>query len=440
MNFLFYDENSGVFIWKKSPSYKIKIGKVIAVMQCALKFLNESKIVTFQLKLIPSIYHTFFSEEIEYALFLAHAKLTRRDCLSVLDLTKEILYSKIRKRGIKKGHLNSLNIIEEDDLSGFWNEILLPNLALKHHVQPVHSLSEISLLRQKFSNNIRQFNIYHKDKIVAGTTVFVSDNVVHAQYISGNEDKNKLGSLDFLFNYLIKNVFKDKTYSITFVEHNEEPNHRDLCNGSTNHIWIKKIDRGLFNKCLSMNVGALFSNKAKYYLFHDIDLLTDKQFFYKIFQNLSRIPEGSALQAFGGRRVVVMDNNLTIRILRNTTKIDDVVPGNIESPYCTPGAPGGSIFISHDSFYKVGGFDAEFFHSYSCEDAFFYHKLEMTVGVQGCDNPLVDVFHMDHPRTNGSDNPDRHIQSLINSGFRGMSSEDKINLIEHISDNINKIK
>jgi hypothetical protein len=171
---------------------KIKIGKVIAVMQCALKFLNESKIDIFQLKLIPSIYHTFFSEEIEYTLFLTHAKLTRRDCLSVLDLTKEILYSKIRKRGIKKGQLNSLNIIEEDDLSGFWNEILLPNLALKHHVQPVHSLSEISLLRQKFSNNIRQFNIYHKDKIVAGTTVFVTDNVVHAQYISGNEDKNKL--------------------------------------------------------------------------------------------------------------------------------------------------------------------------------------------------------------------------------------------------------
>ena len=201
---------------------KIKIGKVIAVMQFALKFLNENKIDTFQLKLIPSIYHTFFSEEIEYALFLAHAKLTRRDCLSVLDLTKDILYSKIRKRGIKKGYLNSLNFIEEDDLSGFWNEILIPNLALKHHVKPVHSLSEISLLRQKFPNNIRQFNIYHKDKIVAGTTVFVSDNVVHAQYISGNDDKNKLGSLDFLFNYLIKNVFKDKTYFDFGISHEDK--------------------------------------------------------------------------------------------------------------------------------------------------------------------------------------------------------------------------
>jgi len=255
--------------------------------------------------------------------------------------------------------------------------------------------------------------------------------------VRGRESFNKP-----LVNHLIASMdfFNNKTYSITFVEHSEEPKHKELCKDSTNHIWIKKIDRGLFNKCLSMNVGALFSNKAKYYLFHDIDLLTDRQFFHNIFQNLSRIPEGSALQSFGGRRVVVMDNNLTIRILRNTTKIDDVVPGNPESLYCTPGAPGGSIFISHDSFYKVGGFDAEFFHSYSCEDAFFYHKLEMTVGVQGCDNPLVDVFHMDHPRTNGSDNPDRHIQSLINSGFRGMSAGDKINLIEHISNNINKLK
>lgn len=236
------------------------------------------------------------------------------------------------------------------------------------------------------------------------------------------------------------NFFKDKTYSITFVEHSESPKHRELCKDSTNHIWIKKMDRGLFNKCLSMNVGALFSNRAKYYLFHDIDLLTNREFFYNLFQNLDKVPAGSALQAFGGRKVVVMNNDLTDRILRNRTRIEEVIVGSYESPYCTPGAPGGSIFISHDSFYKVGGFDAEFFHSYSCEDAFFYHKLEMTVGIKGCDDPFIDVFHMDHPRTNGADNPDRHMQNLIHSGFISMSPEDKTNLITHISNNINKLK
>lgn len=294
----------------------------------------------------------------------------------------------------------------------------------KHQIIEVYDRNKIDYEALKESC---EFNMVNTDDVDVSVIIPVR----------GRENFNRP-----LVNHLISsmNFFNDKTYSITFVEHSEEPRHRELCNDSTNHIWIKKMDRGLFNKCLSMNVGALFSNKAKYYLFHDIDLLTDRQFFHNIFQNLSRIPEGSALQSFGGRKVVVMNTDLTERIIRNVTKIEEVIPGNYESTYCTPGAPGGSIFISHDSFYRVGGFDAEFFHSYSCEDAFFYHKLEMTVGVQGCDNPLIDVFHMDHPRNNGSDNPDRHIQSLINSGFRSMSTEDKINLIEHISNNINKIK
>lgn len=240
-------------------------------------------------------------------------------------------------------------------------------------------------------------------------------------------------------NDAIKN-FSDKSYSITFVEHSEEPIHREMCKDVTNHIWIKKNSNSFFNKCLAMNIGALFSNRANYYLFHDIDLLVDRDFFSGIFDNLSRIPHTSALQAFGGRKVVVMNKNLTDLIINNRVSIDDVRPGDQSSPYSTPGAPGGSIFINSKSFYDIGGFDAEFFHSYSCEDAFFYHKAEVTIGIHGCDIPLVDVFHMDHPRTNGSDNPDRHKQNLIYSGFISMSQEDKFNFITHISNNLKMIR
>lgn len=256
--------------------------------------------------------------------------------------------------------------------------------------------------------------------------------------VKGRESFNKPAVDHFI---QAMDFFKDKTYSITFVEHSETPLHKELCKGVSNHILIKKNDRGLFNKCLSMNVGALFSNKAKYYLFHDIDLLVDKQFFYNIFQNLSRISPESALQSFGGRKVVVLNKELTDKIIEKRTKIEDVILGRPESKYCNPGAPGGSIFINSESFLRVGGFDAEFFHSYSCEDAFFYHKLEMTVGIHGCNNPLIDVFHMDHPRTNGSNNPDMNIQHRIFNGFLSMTQADKTNFIKHLSDNFkNNIK
>ena len=43
-------------------------------------------------------------------------------------------------------------------------------------------------------------------------TIFETKNVAHSQYISGNDDKNTIGSLDYLHTYLINEVFKDKTY------------------------------------------------------------------------------------------------------------------------------------------------------------------------------------------------------------------------------------
>jgi len=191
---------------------KIKLGEVIAITKDVLAFLNSVDITTFQLKLIPSIYTDYFSEEIEYVMFLANAKLIRRDCLSVIDLTKPFVLAKTRKESIRRGEKNNLVIKEELKFDLFWNEILIPNLAKKHNSKPVHTFEEISNLQQKFPNNIRHFNVYNNDKIVAGTTVFITDKVAHPQYISGNEQKNELGSLDFLYNYLIFQVFAAKNF------------------------------------------------------------------------------------------------------------------------------------------------------------------------------------------------------------------------------------
>ena len=190
----------------------IKLGNSIAIFRDILIYLNENQIDKFNLKLIPSIYCDVFSEEIEYSLFLLKAQLIRRDCLSVLNLTKPISISKTRKESIRRGLKNNLVIKEELNFELFWNEILIPNLDKKHSVKPVHSVKEIKKLQNTFPDNIRHFNVYEGNNIVAGTTVFISENVAHPQYISGNNKKNQLGSLDFLYDYLIKVFFKDKKY------------------------------------------------------------------------------------------------------------------------------------------------------------------------------------------------------------------------------------
>jgi hypothetical protein len=193
-------------------SDKLKLATVLNIFQTVLKFLNDIDINTINIKIIPSIYHTKPAEELLYALFLVDAKLYRRDSLSVIDLMQKNKLNQGRLEGVNKGIKNGLVVKEETNFSLFWNQILTPNLEQRHGVKPVHSLEEIENLQTKFSKNIRQFNVYLDDKIVAGTTIFESNKVAHAQYISANESKNELGSLDFLYHHLLTNVFVGEKY------------------------------------------------------------------------------------------------------------------------------------------------------------------------------------------------------------------------------------
>lgn len=192
---------------------KIILAETITIVKDILKFLDSNGIKTLNLKLIPSIYHKLPSNEMDYILFLLEAKLYRRDSIAIVDLEHKLPISRIRKRGIEKGNINNLRIEEVPVFDEFWNEILIPNLQHKYQVKPVHSIEEITYLKHKFPHLIKQFNVYFGAKIVAGITVFEKDNVVHPQYVSGNELlNNELGSLDFLYNHLMNEVYTDKKY------------------------------------------------------------------------------------------------------------------------------------------------------------------------------------------------------------------------------------
>ncbi len=191
---------------------KAKLGDVIEMFKLVLHFLNENQIKTLQVKVIPSIYTSCFSDEIEHIMFLSKAKIIRKDALSVIVLKMPFFFTKTRRESINRGKKNNLIIKEDNNFELFWNQILIPNLKQKHQAKPVHTFEEMVNLQQHFPKNIRHFNVYHNDEIVAGSTVFITDKVAHPQYISGNEKKNKLGSIDYLYSYLITEIFHDKNY------------------------------------------------------------------------------------------------------------------------------------------------------------------------------------------------------------------------------------
>jgi len=192
---------------------KLKLNETIDITKTILSYLDINKVETLYIKLLPEIYASSPSGELKYILFLLNAKLIRSDVLSVIDnMNPPKTISTVRKRGIKKAKDHQLIIKEDNDFEAFWNQVLIPNLENRYGKNPVHSLSEIQLLQNNFPDSIRQFNVYYNDKIVAGTTIFETKKVAHAQYISATEQKQELGSLDFLFNELLSNVFKEKPF------------------------------------------------------------------------------------------------------------------------------------------------------------------------------------------------------------------------------------
>lgn len=194
-------------------SSKTKFDDIFYIYYSLLKYLEQHNIYKLHLKLLPEIYTKLPSDEISYLLFKTEASLVRKDISSVIEYSHQLqIDSSNRKRGIKKGIKNNLTIKEETDLSAFWNEILIPNLKESHNVLPVHTVSEISKLRNKFPNHIKQYSVFHENKIVAGATIFETDTVAHVQYISANKDRQQQGGLDVLFNYLINEKYKHKKY------------------------------------------------------------------------------------------------------------------------------------------------------------------------------------------------------------------------------------
>ncbi len=199
----------------------LKLFDVASILKSILLFLENNGIEKLIVKKIPSIYCKTPSDELEYLFFILKANLIRVDTLSVLKLDHLIKFSKDRLAGIKRGAKNGLCVLEENKFDAFWNHILIPNLKEKFKVNPTHSLDEIQYLKSKFPDKIRLFNVYHEEKLVAGTVIFETDLVAHSQYISSLENRNEIGSIDYLHEHLITKVFQSKKY-FDFGISNEE--------------------------------------------------------------------------------------------------------------------------------------------------------------------------------------------------------------------------
>ena len=188
----------GGLILKKKTS----LNEVNSIFDCICGFLKSKKINTLHIKQIPIIYHNLPTQELNFFLD-KKGDLVKRQMVLAIDYSKPLQIHKTKLKHYKKSDKLGLIIKEENDFSAFWNDVLIPRLKTKHKVKPVHTYNEITQLNNDFPDQIKQFNIYLEDKLLAGITLFETGITVKSQYGATTKSGEKVRALDYLFLFLI---------------------------------------------------------------------------------------------------------------------------------------------------------------------------------------------------------------------------------------------
>ncbi|MDP5200124.1 GNAT family N-acetyltransferase [Flavobacterium sp. DG2-3] len=182
---------------------KLKAEKVESILDEIFFFLKENKFETLYYKPIPDFYFSEGNAAIDFFLMKRGAVLERKEMNLAVNLTIPLKISKSKMKHFRRIENLDLDIFEEENLDPFWEKVLEPRLLEKFDIKPVHSKEEITLLKSKFPQNIKQYSAYRNDEIIAGITIFETKNVVKSQYGATSKTGEEFRALDFLFVNLI---------------------------------------------------------------------------------------------------------------------------------------------------------------------------------------------------------------------------------------------
>ncbi|MDE6296403.1 MAG: hypothetical protein K2L89_01020, partial [Muribaculaceae bacterium] len=212
---------------------------ILEFFQEAIVLLKEWGVTGLDYKPVPYIYSARPSEEDIYALFRLGADVSEVNLSSTINLREAIIYNKLRKRSLKKALEENITIEEIRDCKEFMS-LVSECLRERHDTVPVHTAGEIKYLQECFPENIKMFGVRicgkeDKERIErgdrveekevragieeagcphlhAGVMIYDTGRVAHAQYIASSALGRELNLLTPLFDYLIKDRYRDREY------------------------------------------------------------------------------------------------------------------------------------------------------------------------------------------------------------------------------------
>lgn len=180
----------------------LEIGNVLKAIVGYYKSLGFTRLIY---KPIPSIYHRYPTEEDIY--WLIRMGASAEECLLSSTLTRpgtpDIKENTRRNIAKAKSAGLSYRLAENRDDWVVFHSILTETLATRHDASPVHSLDELTLLAERFPDNIKLWLADSSDgETLAGIVLYLTDTVAHAQYIAASPAGFSVQALAGLIDYL----------------------------------------------------------------------------------------------------------------------------------------------------------------------------------------------------------------------------------------------
>ena len=159
----------------------------------------------------PWIYHRQPSEEDLYAVVEVCGATVSRGLSSTVSRDHQNKWYRIRECGARHARKLGLTIEETDNYKPFW-QVLSNNLRERYGLNPVHTVEEIEMLHRRMPDHIRLMVVKEGDETVGGTVLYVSDQVVHSQYIAASPRGKQIHALDLLFDVVIQQALASHPY------------------------------------------------------------------------------------------------------------------------------------------------------------------------------------------------------------------------------------
>lgn len=178
--------------------------EVCYLFEALITYLKEEGFAEFIYKAIPHIYHRLPAEEDLYALWqVGKAQLLERKVSATLDLTHRLPIRERRQRYIRAAKRKGIQIEQSTCFADYW-QILRNTLGRKYGAKPVHTLDEIERLHRLFPENIHLLLSKWNDQTLSGAVLFVTDQVVHAQYLCSSPEGDEQHSNELMVDYILE--------------------------------------------------------------------------------------------------------------------------------------------------------------------------------------------------------------------------------------------